>query len=1060
MAIMASARTGYGKRAFTTLRTSLERAGVRGLTWEAIPVPDEEYPELLHPAAGAYRVSCFTDYNHPEMLRTLLTRIVEQAVWIDSTRISIHPIEHLKVYAFSMDIIFFDPKRTLQSPDARQILSRRMPLTVQISSVHEEICRKVEQYLRSLPEDEAREFQMETTQYLTPGIWEGKEEEVSRFEGNLPEEIRPTLLDLHLIVELPRRHRELLRDMDYWVERDRHLPQGGIRGQEIRPSPWTTFDYHTEKMEIPELVRNAPPPHLDADALYRVIADPQASKQKRNDAFFKLLDLPQEEAEVYIIRSAGFEAVRLNALQALLGIPSMTPLFREIIFETNSETTLKKLDQLRETPRKEGWSAPLPPGLPEGLGDLYQEIILRNYAMTADLSVVPDLTAEIRRGTRSADWISGAIHTLSAFGSEEAADSILKFAAHSNRLVCAEALQFFSGVDHPEAHETLLKALHHSDLWIVTCAEQGLAGQESGGWDLLLDALEILHKRAIAIPSQSDENRYRNILGIDILQTLQQLSGRCPRPGLVRRCVQRVGEENVPGIESLLGTGSTKKWTPRNIVREESIDDHSPVENYEKRMRLWQQKGYALARYRADGHRDPAWDSQVEKGHRGYDPEREIQDPRVTRAYREAIRAGCKDGIVHYRLGVCCHGESRPEEAFAHFRRALSHIPDHYRKNPYLLAAAESLALRAREQGRMIRALDLYRMAIAEDMSAPGVTREVTSLEEEITYRELRGEKLELLEMGDLSPAPSRHHPAKITTVEVAPVPTYFLSTDSAGNVQVSAMIQDASPDLVPDTRAALHASGKTFATWILPQDGTFVSGGEDAQILQVHFSPGRELSIRRRFEHPHPVEALVRAGNRMVAFVDRPGDIYLLELESGIVQPLPRRETIPVRKLTSSGGWLVATNRDVGVECWTVHPRPELVWFSEIDRTDEIIFAEAIPPDHLLLGTVEGSLIHLNLHTGEEVDMQTMPSRSGHPIQARFHPEQNVSVWAYPAGSIVVHIGEKGPKLLARTEPVACMDVDFQNGMIVHGDAHNTLHVHSFPGLQEMGEPPESEGE
>lgn len=1057
---MASAGTGYAKRAVGWLRKCLERAGVRGLKWSSVPVPEEEYPELHHPAAGAFRVSGFTDYRRPDLIRTLLTRIIEKAVWIDTTRISIHPIGHLEVYAFSIDIIFFDPKRTLQSAEARQILSRRMPLTAQISSVHEALCRELDDHLRKLPKEAAKRFQFETSRYLTPGTWEGKEEEVGRFEGSLPEEIRPTLLDLHLVVELPRRHRELLRDIDDWVERDRHLPQGGIRGQEIRPAPWTTFEYHTEKTEIPELVRNATAPHLDAGALFRVVSNPEASKQQRNDAFFKLLDLPQEEAEPFLVRSAGFEEVRINALQALLGVSSTTPLFREIIFENRPEVVLQKLDHLRESPGKEGWKSPLPDTVPEGLGELYQEIILRNYAMTADLTVVPDLVTEIRRGTRSADWISGAIHTLSAFGAEEAADPILKYVAHSNPSVSTEALQFFASVDHPPAHDILLKALQHSDLRVVTCAEDGLSGQESGGWNLLLDGLEILHSRAIAIPSQSEDNRFRNVLGIDILQTLPRISGRCPRPALVRKCVQRVGEENVPGIEPVMETGNGKKWTRKNILREDAVGDHSPVQTYEKRMRLWQQKGYALARYRADGDRDPAWDAQVERGHRGYDPERDIQDPRVTRAYRSAIRLGCKDGIVHYRLGVCCHAESRPEEAYAHFRRALSRIPDHYPLNPYLLAAAESLALRVREQGRLIRALDLYRIAVTDDMSAPGASREITALEEEIEYRDLRREQVELLEPGDLPPAPSRHHPAAITSLEVAPAQTHFLSTDCAGNVQVSAMIQDARPDLVPDMRAALHASGKTFATWILPQDGTLVSAGEDAQILQVHFSPGRELSIRRRFEHAHPVEGLVRAGNRMVAFVDRPGDIFLLDLERGIMQPLPRRETIPVRKLASCGGWLVATNRDVGVECWTVHPRPELVWVTEIDRTDEITFAEAIPPDHLLLGTVEGSLLELNLLTGEEVEMKPMPAQGGHPGMARFHPEHAVSIWGFSTGSILIHMGEKGPRVVLHTEPVVRMDVDFQNGMIVHGDTHNTLHVHNFPGFPEGGEEPGSETE
>ncbi|MDP6959235.1 MAG: hypothetical protein QF645_10540, partial [Planctomycetota bacterium] len=550
-----------------------------------------------------------------------------------------------------------------------------MPLNVQISSIHEELCRKVEQHLRNLPEEEAKLFQMETTRYLTPGIWEGKEEEVSRFESDLPEELRPSMLDLHLVVELPRRHRELLKDMDDWVERDRHLPQGGIRGQEMRSSPWTTFEYHTEKTEIPELIRNAPVPHLDAEALFRVIENREASKQKRNDAFFKLLELPQEEAEPYIVRAAGFEEVRLNALQALLGIPSMTPLFRDIIFETNTDLVLEKLDQLRDRPDRNDWSSPIPETKAEGVGDLYQEIILRNYMMTADFSIIPDLITEIRRGNRSADWLASAIHTLSAMGAEEAQDPILKFVAHSNPSVCAEALQYFSSVDHPPAHEILLKSLHHPDLWIVTCAEQGLAGQESGGWNLLLDGLEVVHKRAIAIPSQSEENRFRNSLGIDILQTLPRLSGRCPRQELVRKCVQRVGEENIVGIETVLESKSEKKWTRRNIIREDSVGDHSPVETYEKRMRLWQQKGYALARYHADGHRDPSWDPQVERGHRAYNPEREIQDPRVSRSYRDAIRLGCRDGMVHYRMAVCCYSESRPEEAYAHFRRALKQIP-------------------------------------------------------------------------------------------------------------------------------------------------------------------------------------------------------------------------------------------------------------------------------------------------------------------------------------------------------------------------------------------------
>lgn len=79
------------------------------------------------------------------------------------------------------------------------------------------------------------------------------------------------------------------------------------------------------------------------------------------------------------------------------------------------------------------------------------------------------------------------------------------------------------------------------------------------------------------------------------------------------------------------------------------------------------------------------------------------------------------------------------------------------------------------------------------------------------------------------------------------------------------------------------------------------------------------------------------------------------------------------------------------------------------------------------------------------------MPSRNGTPHLANFHPDHNISVWAFPAGSILVNIGEKGPRLLAQTEPVSCLDVDFQNGMIVYADVHNTLHVNSFPGLQEM---------
>lgn len=1026
-------------RDWELLKAALEREGLEGVEWEPLALDVERHPDLRHRATECVRLRFLVPYDDPHRLRTIVAHIVDRGVWVDVLRLAILPFGHTRRFGCAIDLVFADPLRAFQSPLVRKRLAATAKLERQYQAVAEALMGEFERCTSKMSDEDRAQFRGRLEAYLQGGFYTGREAEAAAFEDALDEKLRPIMLDLRLYVDLPRSHRHLLESVDHWIEQERALPQGGARGRTIHRSPWPAFVPSSGVNETSEIHPGRPPRSYDPAPLFEIVANEGAAQSERQDALFKLHELTTDEARRYWVRSLGYPTVRLNALVSAITLPWMAPLYREIVLSDDCGRISRALDRLRDFDADyedplDAWRRAEPGGgAPDGLGALYQDAILQDYARSGDRTVVPAIVERLRIGERSESWIRAALIALREFGAAEAADAVLPYVEHEEPLVRQAAMEFFRVADHPPAVPALLLALEKGDVNAASASEQGLSGQPRAGWDPLLGALEKLHRRAIAIPSRSPDDFHRNHLGATLIHTLAALPGRCPNLEPVRRTARRIGAESSPDVRRLLGESDPE----REFLREPQLS------GFEPRIQLWSQKGYAARRYREDGHRSPEWDGFVDRAFALYDPARQAQDPEVARSLGEAVRRGCRDGMVHYRLAICHHLRGNLEAARESYRQALELLPERYPKSAYELCAAAALGQMARNEGHSSDALGFYRRAIADDMAAAGVRDQIPDIEEEVRF--LREEGREPMELGLLLPVPGRRHPAKVSSLELSPDGFSLLSADEEGWIQVSRIVEDSSPALEPQVRGRAHGSGRTLAAWVSLADRRFVTAGADGRVRLSQFRARRVLEFKTVLEHGRPIVAVVRASDTQVAFADDGGNLFFLDLDARETTGLPTAWLARIRKLLCDGTRLVAIDEERGVQVWALPAGGAPVWTQRIDP--EIVFADVCESGLLYLGTNRETVLTYKLESGRP--MKTFTATVGHepPRFGRFEVASGVAVWAYASGGIRVEANEPGGGLHAVTEPVAALDVNFKQRVVAHADAHGFLHVHAYGG-------------
>lgn len=1024
-------------REWEALKAALEREGLDGVDWEPFRLDVDRHPDLRHRVTDAVRLRFFMPYDDPQRLRTLLAHVLDRGVWVDVLRFSILPFGHVRQFGCTLDLVVVDPKRAFQSALVRKRLGATTKLSSQYQAVAEALMGEFERSTEKMDDDRRAQFRRKLEAYLEGGFYNGQEAEAASFEDELDEKLRPIMLDLRLYVDLPRSHRHLLETVDHWIEQERALPQGGQRGRTVHRSPWPAFVPSSGVNENAEIVPGRPPRTFDPAPLFEIVANESASQAERQDALAKLHELTSDEARRYWVRSVGYPVVRLNALVSAITLPWMAPFYREVILSDDSARISRSLDRLREF--DVGYEDPLDAwrhtergGAPDSLGALYQDAILHDYARSGDRSVLPALVDRLRIGERSEAWTRAALVALREFGASEAAEVVVPYLEHEEPIVRQAALEYFRVADHPPAVRGLLQALEEGDVSTAAAAELGLAGQSRAGWEALLGALEKLHRRAIAIPSRSPDDFQRNHLGSTLLHTIATLPGRCPNPDLVRKTARRIGAEGTSDVRKLLGEGEDQ-----GFARE------GDVAGFETRIRLWSQKGYASQRYRADGHRSPEWDAYVERAYALYDPAREAQDPDVGRALAEAVRRGCRDGMVHYRLAVCHHLRGNLEAARAAYHAALDLLPERYPRSAYALCAAAALGQMARNEGRSEDALGLYRRAIGDDMAASGVREQIPEIEEEVRF--LQEPDRAPVELGVLLAVPGRRHAGKVTSLEITPDGFSLLSADDGGWIQISRIVEDSSPALEPQVRGRAHEGGRALAAWVDVPDRRLVTAGADGRVRTALFRSRRALEFKTVLEHGRPIVSLVRTGTTGVAFADDGGNLFLLDLGAREAAGLPTAWLSRIRRLLCDGSRLVAIDDEGGVQVWTLPAAGAPAWTQKIDP--KIVFADVCESGLLYLGTDQETVLTYRLESGRP--MKTFTATVGHeaPRFGRFEVASGVAVWGYASGGIRVEVNAPGGGLHAITEPVAALDVCFKQRIVAHADAHGFLHVHAYAG-------------
>jgi len=1026
----------YAQSAIGNLRGALEREGVRGLDWEEIPVDTERLPELRHRASGAIRVTFAVPYDAPHGIRTLVAHALERGVWLDVSRLAVRPLGHLRIFSCVLDLVLSDPRIAFQSSLVRQRLAGVKDLGRQYQSVAEVLVGEFERHTESLPEGKQRDFRKRLETFLR---CDGREADAAAFEDELDESIRPVMVDLRLYVDLPRSHRRAVEDLDRWIERERVLPRNAVRGKTFYRQPWPAFSPTCAVHENPEVRPGEPSPSPDPEALFRMAADESVAQLERQDALLHLQSLRSEEAQRFCVRALGYDGLRLTALEHAVGMPRLAPFFRALILESAPGRILDALDRMREYSGEPSaaWAFGEVIPRPDARGEIYQEAVLASYARTGDREVIPRLIEELNSRARTPGWIAAALQALREFRATEAAEAALTLALRQEWVVRGAALEFFETVDYPRSVPVLLAALEDPELATMAAAERGLSGQISAGWAVLLRALDRIHHRAIAIPARSADDGWRNRLGATLLRTLAVLPGSCPDAEAVRRSTRRIAVEGISGVRRLLGEEESGR-----LVRESEIVGSSPEATFVDRMRLWASRGYAVERYRADGHRDPSWDPQVEKGHGLYDPENPEQSEEAARGFEEAVRRGCEDGMVHYRLAVCRHTRGDLAGARRGYESALLRLSERYPGCPYVLCAEAALGQMARNEGRPEEALERYRRTLLAHMAIHDVREQLPDLEEEI--RAVRtGESLRPLDTGDLAFVPGRRHSARVTSLEIAADGRAILSADESGFVQVSRIAEDRPPAVEPRARSQAHAAGRTLAAWLAPLERLFATGGADGLVRRGRYQPGRALELVTVAHHDVPIDALVRLSSRGVAFADAEGRIFVLDGNGGKPRPLQTAWRARIRALLSDAGRLVAVDADHGVQVWTLPADGTTEWSERLRR--EIVFADLCSSGLLYLGTDEETVRTFRLESGLPGRTLTVPRGSSLARFGRFDVVSRVAVWGYASGCVRVETGGTG--FHVATEPLAALDVSFPEHLVAWADAHGFLHVQDYGG-------------
>lgn len=1038
------------------LRQWLDDRGAGGLPWEEIDLEADRSGKVRRGAVAAARLRTALPYEDPYPLVTLLGRILRHFVWIDAARIVVVPVAPARHFLVIVDFHFYDPGQCFESPLVLSKLEGPGPTVEKSEAIDMALQEAVEGHADSLHSEEGQTFLRGFQAYCFSGISTHMDQEIAAFKALLPVELYPTTRDYRLLDKLHQEHFGILEAVERWIFRDRTSMEGRSQGTFIRPFPWVTLERGREVSKVPEVGGDAVVGRPDPGALLAIIGDETVPDGRKLDAFQELRSLPEEVAKPYLIRSAGHEGHRLDALRGLLEICEMTPFLREVVLTVELGRIVPALDRLRDygielrDPMAAWHGAAGDPDGDELMGALCQQSVLREYAATGDRSIIPALIREIEGGSRSDEWTMSALGMLRDCKVPEAAEVILGLTESSSLPLRESALEFFESVDFPPAVPALRAALHEEGLSTVLAAERGLAGQSSLETETFLGALALLDKRARRIPLDSCDEYYRKHLGAAIVRALASREEGGPQPRIIERVLQRTG---------VAGSQARPQASALPSMGGEADGDPDPLQTFWRRMELWRSPGHATEQYRMRGHRSPSWDARVEEAHERYDPAAKRLDADVARLYEGAIRAGCQDGMVHYRLAVCTHVEKGPESAIHHYGKASEFIPGQYPDSPYHLAAAEMIAEHHWREGRWGEARDVLRAALTGEMVTETSRGLLDRLETTAGLSPAAAGELPALVVGDLSPLPARHHRAAVTSVQICPNGEYLLSVDETGWVQVYTIMGDR--ELFGEACLRIGAGGPWHISWADPDGQVIVAGGPDGRILRCEFVDDFESRIQADLllQHDSPVTAITGTGNGRFVFADDRGRLTSCDIEGGVGRPIPRQGKEVIRSLQRRYSHLVALAGASEVEAWSLEVNPSPVCHQDLSRFGRVEFVDIGAPGLLYVLAKEGGVVTLSLATGA-CEQVVSPGRGPEDIRfARWSRLDGIVVWANRGICIQVEdrSGE-GTATIVCNMPLEAFDVSFEERIIAHSDSTHEIGIHRMAGslFSTQDRPPE----